>query len=265
TCGPSTPPIASGGSSLREARPLRLRSRRRQSNELKKRHNLRSGLTVCVLPARADGVGQAVAERVRRTQAERSAATKARLLDATIECVRDLGYARTTTPEIARRAGLSRGAQLHHYPTKAELVAGAIEHLVERRNREFREAFARVPAGADHYAAALDLLWSMLCGPLADAWREVALAPRADPGLRPRVAELTTYMREVVEQTFRDLFAPVAGDSPFFAVAPSFVLALLDGLAVSRVASGDDTRAAQVIDALKALARLVMPPTSGAP
>ena len=210
-------------------------------------------------------MGQAVAERVRRTQAERSAATKARLLDATIECVRDLGYARTTTPEIARRAGLSRGAQLHHYPTKAELVAGAIEHLVERRNREFREAFARVPAGADHYAAAIDILWSMLCGPMADAWRELALAARTDPELRPRVAELTTYMREVVEQTFRDLFAPVAGDSPFFAVAPSFVLALLDGLAVSRVASGDDTRAAQVIDALKALARLVMPPTSGAP
>jgi len=210
-------------------------------------------------------VGQAVAYRVRRTQAERSAATRARLLDATLECVCDLGYARTTTPEIARRAGLSRGAQLHHYPTKAELVAGAIEHLVERRNREFREAFARVPAGADRYAAAIDILWSMLCGPTADAWRELALASRTDPELRPRVAELTTYMREVVEQTFRDLFTQSAADNPFFAVAPSFVLALLDGLAVGRVASGDDAHAAQVIDALKALARLVMPSASSAP
>ena len=205
-------------------------------------------------------MNQAVAERVvRRTQAERSAATRARLLDATVACVSELGYARTTTPEIARRAGLSRGAQLHHFPTKAELVASAVEHLVVRRNREFREAFARVPAGVDRYAAAIDILWSMLCGPTADAWRELALAARTDPELRPRVAELTTYMREVVEGTFRELFAESAADNPFFAVAPSFVLALLDGLAVSRIARGSDSNAIEVIDALKALARLVMP------
>jgi len=210
-------------------------------------------------------VNQAVAERVvRRTQAERSAATRARLLDATVACVSELGYARTTTPEIARRAGLARGAQLHHFPTKAELVASAVEHLVVRRNREFREAFARVPAGVDRYAAAIDILWSMLCGPTADAWRELALAARTDPELRPRVAELTTYMREVVEGTFRELFAESAADNPFFAVAPSFVLALLDGLAVGRIASGDDSNAIQVIDALKALARLVMPSAPGA-
>ena len=210
-------------------------------------------------------MNQAVAERVvRRTQAERSAATRARLLDATVACVSELGYARTTTPEIARRAGLSRGAQLHHFPTKAELVASAVEHLVVRRNREFREAFARVPAGVDRYAAAIDILWSMLCGPTADAWRELALAARTDPELRPRVAELTTYMREVVEGTFRELFAESAADNPFFAVAPSFVLALLDGLAVGRIASGDDSNAIQVIDALKALARLVMPSAPGA-
>ena len=210
-------------------------------------------------------MSQAVAERVvRRTQAERSAATRARLLDATVECVSELGYARTTTPEIARRAGLSRGAQLHHFPTKAELVASAVEHLVERRNREFREAFARVPAGVDRYAAAIDILWAMLCGATADAWRELALAARTDPELRPRVAELTTYMHEVIEGTFRELFAESAADNPFFAVAPSFVLALLDGLAVSRIASGDDSNAIQVIDALKALARLVMPSAPGA-
>ena len=210
-------------------------------------------------------MNQAVAERVvRRTQAERSAATRARLLDATVACVSELGYARTTTPEIARRAGLSRGAQLHHFPTKAELVASAVEHLVERRNREFREAFARVPAGVDRYAAAIDILWAMLCGATADAWRELALAARTDPELRPRVAELTTYMHEVIEGTFRELFAESAADNPFFAVAPSFVLALLDGLAVSRIASGDDSNAIQVIDALKALARLVMPSAPGA-
>ena len=123
-------------------------------------------------------MGQAVAQQARRTQAERTASTRARLLDATLECLCDLGYARTTTPEIARRAGLSRGAQLHHFPTKAELVTGAIEHLFARRNREFREAFARVPGGADRYAAAIDILWTMVSGPTFHAWLELAVGTR---------------------------------------------------------------------------------------
>jgi AcrR family transcriptional regulator len=124
-------------------------------------------------------VTQAVlTDRPRRTQAERRASTRGRLLDATIECLGDLGYAHTTTPEIARRAGLSRGAQLHHFPTKAELVIAAVEHLFARRHQEFRAAFARVPAGADRYAAAIDILWSMVSGPTFHAWLELAVASR---------------------------------------------------------------------------------------
>jgi len=100
----------------------------------------------------------------RRTQEERSAATKGRLLDATLECLAELGYARTTTTEIAERGGVSRGAQLHHFATKAELVTEAVEHLFERRDQEFREAFARLPADASRGRAAVDLLWSMVAG-----------------------------------------------------------------------------------------------------
>jgi AcrR family transcriptional regulator len=204
-------------------------------------------------------VTQTVAERVRRTQAERSASTRARLLDATLECLCDLGYARTTTPEIARRAGLSRGAQLHHFPTKAELVTGAVEHLFERRHREFREAFARVPAGTDRYAAAIDILWSMVSGPTFHAWLELAVAARSDVELRRAVQGLTERLRELVDETFRDLFGAGSPDDPFFAVAPRFAFALLDGLALERIAGIDAQELARVIDALKTLAGLLMP------
>lgn len=204
-------------------------------------------------------MSQAVAERVRRTQAERSATTRARLLDATLECLCDLGYARTTTPEIARRAGLSRGAQLHHFPTKAELVTSAVEHLFARRHQEFRAAFARVPAGADRYAAAIDILWSMVSGPTFHAWLELAVAARSDPELRLAVHELTHRLRLVVDETFRDLFPAGKPDDPFFAIAPRFAFALLDGLALERISGVAETELAQVIDGLKALAGLVMP------
>jgi AcrR family transcriptional regulator len=202
----------------------------------------------------------ALADRPRRTQAERRASTRARLLDATLECLGDLGYAHTTTPEIARRAGLSRGAQLHHFPTKAELVTAAVEHLFERRYQQFRAAFAEVPAGADRYAAAIDILWSMVSGPTFHAWLELAVASRTDPELRRAIRDLTGTLRDLIAETFRELFGAAHADHPFFAVAPHFAFALLDGLALERIAGGDDAEAMQVIDALKALARLTMPP-----
>ena len=81
-----------------------------------------------------------------RKQQERSIETQGRLLDATIACLVDLGYARASTTEICKRAGLSRGAQLHHYPTKAELVSAAIERLFERRHQEFRASLRAQPS-----------------------------------------------------------------------------------------------------------------------
>ncbi len=208
----------------------------------------------------------ALGNRSRRTQAERRASTRGRLLDATLECVGDLGYAHTTTPEIARRAGLSRGAQLHHFPTKAELVTAAVEHLFERRYQEFRAAFARLPVGADRYAAAIDILWSMVSGSTFHAWLELAVASRTDAELRLAVHALTARLRTLIAETFRELFGSAGDDHPFFAVAPHFVFSLLEGLALERIAGGDDAEAGRVIDALKHLARLTMPPAdAGAP
>jgi len=69
-------------------------------------------------------------------QQDRSRATQRRLLDATVDCLVEVGWAGTTTTLVAERAGVSRGAQLHHYPTKAALVVAALEHLVDLRNEE---------------------------------------------------------------------------------------------------------------------------------
>jgi len=130
----------------------------------------------------------------RRTQEERSATTRGRLLDATVECLAELGYARTTTTEIAERGGVSRGAQLHHFPTKAELVTEAVGHLFDRRDQEFRDAFARLPDDARRGSTAVDLLWSMVEGPTFHAWLELVVAARTDVQLEPKVKALTSDM-----------------------------------------------------------------------
>jgi AcrR family transcriptional regulator len=197
----------------------------------------------------------------RRTQAERSATTRAHLLDATLVCLHELGYTRTTTTEIARRAGVSRGAQLHHFPTKVELVTQAVDHLFERRHAEFLAAFEGLPAGAGagrRLEAAIDLLWSMVQGPAFLAWLELAVAARTEPELAGPVADLTTRFMAMVDTTFRRLF-PSDANNPFFEIAPRFAFALLDGLALERLHTRDDAAAERVVDTLKRLAALVLP------
>jgi AcrR family transcriptional regulator len=203
--------------------------------------------------------------RQRRTQAERSATTRAQLLDATIDCLIERGWAGTTTTEVAERAGVSRGAQLHHFPSKAELVAAAVEHLFHRRHEEFRRAFEALPPDVDRAAAAIDLLWPMVSGPTFYAWLELAVAARTDPELRSQLAPIGQRFSENVERWFRELFPPPANPGPFYDAAPAFAFAVMEALAVIKMVAEDRPHFAAVRDkllgTLKLLAAVVMPPT----
>lgn len=195
----------------------------------------------------------------RRTQEERSASTRSRLLDATIACLSDLGYARTTTTEIADRAGVSRGAQLHHFPTKAELVTTAVERLFERRTEEFRSAVETLPAEVDRSAAAIELLWSMVSGPTFHAWIELVVAARTDPELRKTVSAIARRFGENIDRTHRELFPEAVSANAFIDLAPVFTFALLQGLALDEIAGIDPARTRSVLELLKSLAAVALP------
>lgn len=118
-----------------------------------------------------------------RTQAQRTAATRAKLLDAAVESLVDLGYARTSTQGIARRAGVSRGAQLHHFPTKESLVVAAVEHLVDKRLTEVLETKPDPDRG-------IEILIEAFSGPLFHAALELWVAARTDPPLHEAMIPL---------------------------------------------------------------------------
>jgi AcrR family transcriptional regulator len=193
----------------------------------------------------------------RRRQEERSAETRLRLLDATIDCLHDLGYLGTTTTEIARRAGLSRGAQLHHFPTKSELVETAVEHLFDRHIELFRERLGKVPLGSDRAGGAIEILWDIFSSPIFYAWLELVVAGRTDPHLGITVTRLNERLVADVSRTFQELFP--SARKPFADVAPAFTFALLQGLALERISTGDQDRVRLVLDRFKQLARMVMP------
>src|SRR5919198_6158772 len=102
----------------------------------------------------------------RQRQADRSRETKRKLMAATVDCLVERGWTGTTTTLVAERAGVSRGAQLHHYRTRDELVTAALEHLAERRVEEIRRRAAELPNGEARTAAVLDMLTTFYTGPL---------------------------------------------------------------------------------------------------
>src|SRR5581483_10176155 len=118
------------------------------------------------------------ARAARRTQEQRSAETRARLLDATIDCQERYGYAGTTTPRVAEMAGVNRGAQVNHFGSKNDLVIAALQHLAAKR------AAAAVGNVADQttteypIAILLDLLWYVQQGPMFIAAVELWVAGR---------------------------------------------------------------------------------------
>ncbi|HWF53888.1 MAG TPA: TetR family transcriptional regulator [Solirubrobacteraceae bacterium] len=129
-------------------------------------------------------LGAAKNGRRRLTQPERSAATRLALLDSTIECLAELGYDHATTTEISERAGLSRGAHLHHYQTRATLLAAAAQLLAQRAQTDLERAVAALPTGAGRAEAALDMVWELFNGPLFLAMLELSVHARTDPELR---------------------------------------------------------------------------------
>lgn len=167
----------------------------------------------------------------RRTQRERSAATQAALLDAAIDCLIAEGYANTTTSRVAARAGLSRGAHLHHFQTRAALVAAAVERFATRRVAELQREIERLPRGPDRTHRALDLLWRVYSGPLFQAAVDLFAAARTDEELR---ASLSRFERVIARDTVRlcgDLFAEHAERADFPELL-ELVLSTIRGLAL---------------------------------
>jgi AcrR family transcriptional regulator len=196
--------------------------------------------------------------RSRRTQGERTAATRRALLDATLDALVEVGFKGTTTTEVARRAGVSMGALQGHFPTKSELLAAAITYSLDRRVEEFGVLMAGLDPAADTLDEAIDLLWSMFCGSTYTASHELWVAARTDADLAPAVIDTDRKFAVACAQVFAQVFSEsdFADTSPNPVIGLHMVFALMNGLALSRSIEGYESLAtSEVLDAFKALVR----------
>jgi len=136
----------------------------------------------------ADVVTTPAATRV--PQEERTRAMRQRLMDATVELLVERGFGGTTTTLVSERAGVSRGAQLHHFPTKNDLVVAAVSHLTTIRGSELEAAVARLPKGRGRTQAVVQMLGDHFASPVFTAALELWVAARTDPSLYEAVGPL---------------------------------------------------------------------------
>ncbi len=192
----------------------------------------------------ADRVSQPVRERV--PQAERTAAMRLRLMEATVEALVELGWAGTTTTVVSRRAGVSRGAQLHHFPSKQDLVVAAVAHLTDRRREDMRRAAADLPTDG-RTRAVLDILGAQFTSPGFFAALELWVAARTDPDLRDSVAPLERRIGRETHAYALELLGvdEDAGDNRRLVQA---TLDLLRGLGLANSLSDDARRRSAVLD-----------------
>ena len=203
--------------------------------------------------------------RARRTQAERSAAMRTRLLDATVECLVKYGYAGTTTPRVAELAGVTRGAQIHHFPSKEDLVVAAIEHLAQQRTQAAMQEFGRVNASADPVATVLEFIWESHQGPLFVATMELWVASRTDPVLAHQIARV----EPLVNSTLITAIAQIMPEHPEPKAIRDVVYTAMDalrGILIASFVDGDTARARRRWDRacghLREIASAVMPAPS---
>jgi AcrR family transcriptional regulator len=184
----------------------------------------------------------------RQPQQDRSRATRRRLLEAAVACLAEHGWAGSTVTVVAERAGVSRGAAQHHFPTREDLFTAAIEHVAEEWVRALRanRAHALPRAGAPRTLAVVELLADLYTGPLFRAALHLWVAAANEPPLRPRVTALEARLGREAHRLAAELLD--ADESlPGVRETVQATLDLVRGLGLANLLSDDSARRAGVV------------------
>jgi len=198
-------------------------------------------------------------ERTRRTQAERREGTRRALLDATIASLVEVGFTRTTTTEVVRRAGLSQGALFKHFPTKAALVAAAAEQLFADLFIRFETAFASSPLSHDATAEApivlaMRKLWEIFCADELRAVYGLYAEAANDPELRAALQPVVKTHGENLSRFAIRLFPELASSDVHRALLTGVVFAM-QGLSFQKPVYVDPVDEARILTHLEVLGR----------
>lgn len=199
------------------------------------------------------------------TQAERTAATTALIHETTIAIMSELGYASTTTREIARRSGLTRGAIMHHYPSRTSLLLGALVSSFASDIADFAPTVTQIEDPLERLDVGIDYLWATYKAPHQTAFVEFLVGSRADGELTTAFHAMDAQVRDHIMTLWQETF-PELRDNPLFDQTPAFAMAVFDGLTLRRMSGIPGDNSDDLVEILKIVARKMLGPgvTAGA-
>ena len=146
--------------------------------------------------AKRAGSATLVRERERRSNVDRSATTRRHILEATVRCLETGGYGAVTNIRVAQAAGVSRGAMMHHFPTRQDLIVATVEYAYGKL-RDYRIAMlSKLEPGLPRYRALIDLAWATARMPEGMACNEVRIGSRSDPEIRAAVTPIMSKISD---------------------------------------------------------------------
>ena len=186
-------------------------------------------------------------------QAQKSAMMRDNILDAALECFVDIGYANTTTARIAERAGVSRGAMLHHFPSKSELMQAAVEYLHRKLVDLYASHIEKIPMDLpvdQRNRRGLEGYWNYLSSDLYVAYHELCVAGRTDPELQHILEDSIARFDQAIIESNNRLFPEWSQRGELYALAMDITKFLMEGMAVSQIVSQREKRVSRMIDYL---------------
>ena len=182
-----------------------------------------------------------MSEVLKAPQQDRSRATRQRLLAAAVESLAEVGYAATTVSVVATRAGVSRGAAQHHFPTRADLFAAAVEYMTEVRLAEIRAQAAALPSGAARTEAIVGMLADVYTGPLFRAALHLWVAASTEDALRTQIVRLEAHVGRQAHRALLEVLE-VNERTPGVRETVQGVLDLARGLGLADLLTDDSAR-----------------------
>jgi AcrR family transcriptional regulator len=186
-------------------------------------------------------------------QAKKSAMMRDTILDAALDCFISIGYANTTTARIAEKAKVSRGAMLHHFPSKTELMQAAVEYLHGRLLELYSSSIEKVSLDLpvdERNRKGLEGYWNYLSSDLYVAYHELCVAARTDPELQHILEDSIARFDKSVVDSNRSLFPEWTERGELYDLAMDITKFLMEGMAVSQIVSQRQKRVNRMIDYL---------------
>ena len=186
-----------------------------------------------------------------RRQQIRSVETRERLILATLDEIHERGYHAATTQDIAARALVSRGALLHHFPTRAELVLAAMERLLADGIAEIRTVAARVANDSMTIEQFVEFAWTMFSGRFFYLSLEMITEARNDASLRAQMIPVVKRFHDELDTAWAGLCASSARNSREAGIILNLTLCLMRGMGVQAVLRPEPAYYRQLVEVWK--------------